>query len=120
DQAGSINWAMGMAARRLGNGRLTLRGMISLETPTIGDCGYPALLSTGNPRAIEACVYPASLSPGEQSKGETIHDRQHPHDLFMELAAAYDRPLAGGIRWQVYGGPGGGPVVGPTAVSHRH
>jgi hypothetical protein len=102
DQAGSINWAMGMAARRLGNGRLTLRGMISLEPLTIGDCGYPDLLSTG-----------------EQCKGETIHDRQHPHDLFMELAAAYDRPLAGGIRWQVYGGPVGEPALGPTAFPHR-
>src|SRR5688572_19472354 len=64
-QAGSINWAMGMANRNVGSGRLGLRGMFSLEPWTIGGCGYPDLLASG-----ETC------------NGETIHDRQHPHDLF--------------------------------------
>ena len=102
DQAGSINWFMGMADRKLGSGRLELRGMFSLEPWTIRGCGYPDLLASG-----EIC------------DGETIHDRQHPHDLFMELAATYDRPLAGDVRLQLYGGPVGEPALGPTAFPHR-
>ena len=77
-QFGSINWFMGMADRTAGSGHLGLRGMISLEPWTVRGCGYPDLLASG-----EVC------------QGEAIHDRQHPHDLFMELAVTYDRPLAG-------------------------
>lgn len=101
-QAGSINWIMGMADRAVGEGHLGLRGMMSLEPWTIRGCGYPDLLASG-----EVC------------NGEAIHDRQHPHDLFMELAATYDRPLAGDVRWQVYGGPVGEPALGPSAFPHR-
>ena len=72
-QAGSINWFMAMARRPLGGGRLGVRGMVSLEPWTIPGCGYPDLLATG-----ETC------------DGDSIHDRQHPHDLFMELAVEYD------------------------------
>ena len=102
DQAGSINWIMGMADRAIGSGHLGLRAMMSLEPFTIRGCGYPDLLASG-----ELC------------DGAAIHDRQHPHDLFMELAATYDRPLSGRIRWQVYGGPVGEPALGPTAFPHR-
>jgi hypothetical protein len=102
DQGGSINWFMGMAERPLGRGRLALRGMISLEPWTIPGCGYPDLLASG-----------------EQCGGEQLHDRQHPHDLLMELAARFDAPLAGGLRWQVYGGPAGEPALGPVAFPHR-
>jgi hypothetical protein len=102
EQAGSINWIMGMADRTLGDGHLGFRGMMSIEPATIGGCGYPDLLASG-----ESC------------NGEAIHDRQHPHDLFMELAATYDRPLTGNARWQVYGGPVGEPALGPTAFPHR-
>ena len=102
EQVGSINWFMGMADRNIGSGHLGFRAMISLEPWTIRGCGYPD-----------------SLASGEQCSGEAIHDRQHPHDLFMELAATYDRPLAGDVRLQVYGGPVGEPALGPTAFSHR-
>ena len=101
-QTGSINWAMAMARRPFGSGRLGLRGMFSLEPLTIPGCGYPVLLATG-----EVC------------EGEPIHDRQHPHDLFMELAAEYDRPLSGSLRWQLYGGFAGEPALGPGAFPHR-
>src|SRR5262249_55388292 len=101
-QAGSINWLMGMADRSLGAGHLGLRGMISLEPWTIRGCGYPDLLASG-----EVC------------RGQAIHDRQHPHDLFMEIAATYDRPLAGDVRLQLYGGPVAEPALGPTAFPHR-
>jgi hypothetical protein len=102
DQTGSINWFMGMAARPVGTGRLLFRGMVSLEPWTIRGCGYPD-----------------SLASGELCNGATIHDRQHPHDLFMELTATYDRPLTGSVRLQVYGGPVGEPALGPTAFPHR-
>jgi hypothetical protein len=102
DQAGGISWFMGMADRAIGSAHLGLRGMISLEPWTIRGCGYPDLLASG-----EVC------------RGESIHDRQHPHDLFMELAATYDRPLAGSLRLQLYGGPVGEPALGPAAFPHR-
>ena len=102
DQTGSINWLMGMARRPVGDGRVGMRGMVSLEPWTIRGCGYPDLLATG-----EAC------------DGEPIHDRQHPHDLVMELAAEYDRPLRGSVRWQLYAGLAGEPALGPVAYPHR-
>ena len=102
DQFGSINWLMGMAYRNVADGRLGLRGMLSFEPWTVRGCGYPDLLATG-----------------ERCDGEPIHDRQHQHDLFMEVAAQYDRPLTGAVRWQVYGGPVGEPALGPVAYPHR-
>lgn len=102
DQFGSINWVMGMAHRTVGAGRIQFRGMLSLEPWTIRGCGYPDLLASG-----------------ERCDGEPIHDRQHQHDLFMEMAAEYDRPLRGSVRWQVYGGPAAEPALGPVAYPHR-
>lgn len=101
-QTGSINWVMGMARRPAAGGRLGVRTMVSLEPWTISGCGYPDLLATG-----ELC------------DGDTIHDRQHPHDLFMELALEYERPLSNSLRWFAYGGPVGEPGLGPVAYPHR-
>ena len=101
-QAGSINWLMGMARRRLGQGQLGVRGMFSLEPATIGGCGYPDLLATG-----------------EQCDGDSIHDRQHQHDFLMEIAGEYERPLRGELRWQLYAGLAGEPALGPAAYPHR-
>lgn len=101
-QGGSINWLMGMARRPAGSGTFGLRAMLSAEPWTIPGCGYPDLLATG-----ETC------------RGDTIHDRQHPHDLFMELAADYSRPLPGGMRWHLYTGLAGEPALGPPGFPHR-
>jgi hypothetical protein len=101
-QASSVNWIMGMARRPAGTGRVGLRGMLSIEPWTVTDCGYLNFLASG-----------------EMCDGDTIHDRQHPHDLFMELAAEYDRPLRGSLRWQVYGGLAGEPALGPSGFPHR-
>jgi hypothetical protein len=69
----SDNMLMALAQRSAGPGTLGLRGMVSGEPATIGTSGYPLLLQTG-----------------ETADGRTpLIDRQHPHDLFMELAAAY-------------------------------
>jgi hypothetical protein len=46
-------------------------------------------------------------------------DRQHPHDLFMELAASYSQPLSARDSVFVYGGYPGEPALGPSAYMHR-
>jgi hypothetical protein len=101
-QTGSINWLMMMAQRPAGGGMFSVRGMVSAEPFTIGGCGYPDLLATG-----ETC------------EGGAIHDRQHPHDLVMELAVQYDRVLSNDVHLQLYGGPAGEPALGPVAFMHR-
>ena len=55
------------------------------------------------------------LATGEVCDGDTIHDRQQPHDFFMELAVDYDRPIRGSLRWQLYAGLAGEPALGPPA-----
>jgi len=102
EQFGSINWLMAAAQRDVAGGPLTFRAMFSLEPLTVGRCGYPTLLATG-----------------EECRGEPLHDRQHPHDLFMELAAQYRRAISGHLAVEVYGGPVGEPALGPTAFPHR-
>jgi hypothetical protein len=101
-QLSSVNWGMVMARRPLGAGRVGFRLMGSIEPWTVTDCGFLNLLANG-----------------EMCEGDTIHDRQHPHDLFMELAADYDRPLRGSLRWQIYAGLAGEPALGPAAFPHR-
>lgn len=101
-QGGSINWGMAMARRNLGGGRFGIRTMFSAEPWTVPGCGALNLLAIG-----EVC------------EGDTIHDRQQPHDLFMELAVDYDRALRGTWRWQVYGGLAGEPALGPPGYPHR-
>jgi hypothetical protein len=101
-QFGSINWVMGMAERSVRSARLSVRGMLSAEAWTIRGCGYPDLLASG-----------------EQCRAEAIHDRQHPHDLPMEVSVRYDAPLRGTVRWQLYGGPAAEPALGPVAYPHR-
>lgn len=102
EQASVVNWLMAMGRRRAGAGRVGLRAMISAEPWTVRDCGFINFLASG-----ETC------------EGDSIHDRQHPHDLFMELAADYDRPVRGSLRWQIYGGLAGEPALGPTGFPHR-
>lgn len=102
DQAALIDWGMLAAARRLGAGRLGLRAMISTEPWTVGARGYPLLLQSG-----------------ESYKGTPLHDRQHPHDLFVELAASYERPVARDLALSLYLAPVGEPALGPVAYPHR-
>lgn len=101
-QGGSNNWGMAMARRDLGGGRVAVRTMFSAEPWTVPGCGSLSYLATG-----EVC------------DGDTIHDRQQPHDLFMELAVDYARPLHGPWRWQVYAGLAGEPALGPPGYPHR-
>jgi len=102
DQLGySTSMLMLGAMRKMGGARLSLRSMLSLE-PTMSARGYPNLFATG-----------------ETAGGEPLVDRQHPHDLFMELAARLDVDIAADTRLFVYGGPVGEPSIGPAAFMHR-
>ncbi len=102
DQVGSINWAMLMAMRPLAGGTLHLHGMASAEPLTLGGRGYPLLLQSG-----------------ESYRGQPLHDRQHPHDLFMELSTLYERPITRRLGIAVYAAPVGEPGIGPVAYMHR-
>ncbi|MDQ6610893.1 MAG: hypothetical protein M3Y64_00550 [Gemmatimonadota bacterium] len=102
EQFSSVNWGMLMASREAGGGKLSLRGMVSAEAFTVGGNGYPLLLQTG-----------------EEFHGQPLHDRQHPHDLFMELAALYERPITNAFGVSLYVAPVGEPAFGPVAFPHR-
>src|SRR5256886_2724234 len=102
NQLGIVNWAMAVASRPLGGGQLQLRSMLSAEPWTIGSRGYPLLVQSG-----------------ESYQGAPLHDRQHPHDLYMELAALYERPVARNLGLSLYLAPVGEPAVGPVAFPHR-
>ena len=62
---------------------------------------------------------PLLLQSGETYDGQPLHDRQHPHDLFMEVAAIYRRPIADLFGIELYGALSGEPALGPTAFMHR-
>jgi hypothetical protein len=99
--------AMLMGDRDLGDRfHLQVRAMGSLE-PAMGQRGYPNLFATG-----------------ETANGVPLVDRQHPHDLFMELTARVDYRLGEGVlggdtNLFLYGGPVGEPALGPSAFMHR-
>lgn len=101
-QWGVIDWEMLMLMHDVGTGKLHLHAMASLEPLTIGSRGYPLLLQTG-----------------ESYKGQPLHDRQHPHDLIMELAALFQQPIAPNLAVELYGGLAGEPALGPVAFMHR-
>jgi len=102
DQIGSLNWAMLMASRDLLGGRFQARTMLSLDPATVSKRGYPLLLQSG-----------------ETYQGQALHDRQHPHDFWMELAVMYERALSGGLGVIAYAAPSGEPALGPVAFMHR-
>ncbi|HEY3134091.1 MAG TPA: hypothetical protein VGJ47_05620 [Gemmatimonadaceae bacterium] len=102
DQFGSLNWAMLMATRNSAGGRFQARTMLSLDPFTVSNRGYPLLLQTG-----------------ESYKGEPLHDRQHPHDFWMELGVLYQREITKRLAWSVYAAPSGEPALGPVAFMHR-
>jgi hypothetical protein len=103
DKTISTNMGMIMGRRELGPGVFGVRAMLSLEPATIGRSGYPELLQTGE-------------TPNGQ---DPLIDRQHPHDLFMELAASYSLPINDSDRAFVYLGLPGEPALGPATFMHR-
>ena len=98
----SANWFMLMAYHKLGKGTVQLRGMFSFEPFTFPPGGSPLLFQTG-----------------ETYKGQPLIDKQHPHDLFMELSAQYTHPVGERGTWFTYFGYPGEPALGPVAFMHR-
>ena len=104
DELGFVaGMVMGSARRDAPNGdALTLRAMLSPD-PFMGKRGYPLLLASG-----------------ETADGVThLVDRQHPHDLFVELSASYSIALGQDETVFFYVGLPGEPAFGPPAFMHR-
>ncbi|MBT9545751.1 MAG: hypothetical protein IV090_10220 [Candidatus Sericytochromatia bacterium] len=96
------NWAMAMGSGQLGPGILDLRAMFSLEALTLPPGGTPELFQTG-----------------ETYQNLPLRDRQHPHDLLMELAARYTYQPSPDLNFFGYAGLAGEPALGPSAFMHR-
>ncbi|MEO6523892.1 MAG: hypothetical protein ABIN91_19570 [Mucilaginibacter sp.] len=97
------NWFMGMAQRKVGTkGLFAFNLMMSLDRLTEGGYGYPLLFQSG-----------------ETWDGKALHDRQHPHDIFSELAVAYTQSFTKDIDLTGYIGYPGEPAIGPVAFMHR-
>ncbi|MGN6515538.1 MAG: hypothetical protein ACTHLR_06825 [Rhizomicrobium sp.] len=94
---------MGMARRDFGaSDTLQFRAMLSPD-PFMGKSGYPLLFATG-----------------ETANGVTpLIDRQHPHDLFMELSGTYAHKFGNDESVFLYAGYPGEPALGPPAFMHR-
>lgn len=102
DKFFSTNWFMPMAQRHAGPGTFTARVMLSLEPATVTGRQYPEL-----------------FQEGETAFGNPIVDAQHPHNLFMEIAAFYDWQLGANSLLSFYAAPVGDPALGPVAYPHR-
>jgi hypothetical protein len=102
DKAFASGMFMGMARRPLGNGTLQFKAMLSPE-PLMGARGYPLLLASG-----------------ETANGrDRLIDRQHPHDLFMELSSSVSQNIGPKGSVFLYAGLPGEPAFGPPAFMHR-
>lgn len=102
-RADAPNWFMGMYSHPVGSrDQIGVRAMISLDPVTEGGYGYPLLFQTG-----------------ESWHKQPLHDRQHPHDLFDELALSYSHLLGGGKSVYLYAGYPGEPALGPPTYMHR-
>jgi hypothetical protein len=102
EQIGSLNWLMLMASRSVAGGQFQARGMFSLDAAGVSDRGYPLLLQSG-----------------ETYRGAPLHDRQHPHEFWMEVGALYERAISRGLGLTFYVAPSGEPALGPVAFMHR-
>jgi hypothetical protein len=98
----STSMFMFMAQVPVLSGTFGFRSMFSLD-PLMGPTGYPLIFQTG-----------------ETADGKTeLVDRQHPHDLLMELAATYSFPILSDSSVFIYAGLPGEPALGPPAFMHR-
>jgi len=96
------NWWMLMATRKTSHGTFAFEGMLSLDPATVGGAGYRELFQSG-----------------EAYRGQAIVDRQHPHDLFMQLSASWRQPLTASTTLTLTGAPVGSPALGPISFMHR-
>ena len=102
DKTFSESMLMLMAQHAAGPGTFTFRTMLSVDA-AMGKAGYPLLLQTG-----------------ETANGvDPLTDRQHPHDLFMELSGTLSMPVGSGSSAFLYAGYPGEPALGPVTFMHR-
>jgi hypothetical protein len=102
DEFKAPNWWMGMASHRAGPGELTLTGMLSLDPATVGTAGYSEIFQVG-----------------ETLDGKPLIDRQHPHDFWMQLSAAWRTTVTEKTGITLAGAVSGEPALGPVAFMHR-
>src|SRR5579864_6181224 len=94
DQMFTTNMLMFMAQRPFEGGSIGFRSMLTLE-PLMGSEGYPELLQTG-----------------ETADGKfPLIDRQHPHDVFMELAVTGHHQITSDSSLFTYFGLPGEPAL---------
>ncbi|MEO6656499.1 MAG: plastocyanin/azurin family copper-binding protein [Pyrinomonadaceae bacterium] len=94
---------MAMFSKPIGaKAQIGFRGMFSLDPIIQRGYGYPLLYQSG-----------------EQFRGRPIHDRQHPHDLFSELAITYSYKFDEKKSFYLYAGYPGEPALGPPMYLHR-
>jgi hypothetical protein len=102
DKWDAPNWLMFMGQRQVGKkGLFHFSSMLSLDAAIAGS-GYPLLFQTG-----------------ESYRGKPLIDRQHPHDLFSELAVSYSYAINQKIDAFAYLGYPGEPALGPVTFMHR-
>ncbi|MCD9189341.1 MAG: hypothetical protein LUM44_23190 [Pyrinomonadaceae bacterium] len=80
--------------------------------------GFRAMVSA-DPLIERGYGYPLLYQSGELYRGEPIHDRQHPHDLFSELSVSYSYKFDEKNSMFFYAGLPGEPALGPPAFMHR-
>jgi hypothetical protein len=97
------NWMMFMLQQKINDKNLfSFLSMFSLDRLTEGGSGYPLLFQTG-----------------ETYKNIPLVDRQHPHDLFAELAVNFTSSIKENIDVSAYLGYPGEPALGPVTFMHR-
>jgi hypothetical protein len=102
-QFGAPNMFMLMLSQKLNDKNLfSFLTMFSFDQLTVGNEGYPLLFQTG-----------------ESYKGVPLVDKQHPHDLFAELALNYTHSFTKDIDINTYFGYPGEPALGPAVFMHR-
>lgn len=82
--------------------QIGLRAMFSLDPAIQRGYGYPLLYQSG-----------------ESFRGQPLHDRQHPHDLFSELSGSYSYKFNENNSFYFYAGYPGEPALGPPTYIHR-
>ena len=97
----SQNHLMVMAMRQALGGKFSLLGTFTAEPATIPPGGSSELFQRG-----------------ETYRSLLLVDRQHPHDLIVQLAAAWEKAL-GPATLRFYAAPVGEPAIGPVAYPHR-
>lgn len=94
---------MAMGQKQFGKrGLFHFSTMFSADAIIAGGSGYPLLFQTG-----------------ESWNGVPLVDRQHPHDLFSELAVSYSYAFSKRTDAFIYLGYPGEPALGPVTFMHR-